>query len=139
MQIKKHDYVKINAIQSLEFGFYFLAGDILVFSFFSSKGYFSAFGIFFFFFERKFTTLSINRVLYWCFISSIVVFIQLNIFANLAISADNGTITNENGSEIIFSTVITGTSILIIIIILSVIKWRMEKRSVYLLDQEVGA
>ena len=58
---------------------------------------------------------------------------------NLAISADNGTITNENGSEIIFSTVITGTSILIIIFILSVIKWRMEKRSVYLLDQEVGA
>ncbi|XP_058965898.2 fibroblast growth factor receptor 4 [Pocillopora verrucosa] len=51
--------------------------------------------------------------------------------------ADNGTITNENGSEIIFSTVITGTSILIIIFILSVIKWRMEKRSVYLLDQEI--
>ena len=138
IQIKKHDYVKINAIQSLEFGFYFLAGDILVFSFFHPRATSVPLGIFFFF-ERKFTTLSINRVLYWCFISSIVVFIQLNIFANLAISADNGTITNENGSEIIFSTVITGTSILIIIIILSVIKWRMEKRSVYLLDQEVGA
>ena len=139
MQIKKHDYVKINAIQSLEFGFYFLAGDILVFSFFHPRATSVPLGFFFFFFERKFTTLSINRVLYWCFISSIVVFIQLNIFANLAISADNGTITNENGSEIIFSTVITGTSILIIIFILSVIKWRMEKRSVYLLDQEVGA
>ena len=138
IQIKKHDYVKINAIQSLEFGFYFLAGDILVFSFFHPRATSVPLGIFFFF-ERKFTTLSINRVLYWCFISSIVVFIQLNIFANLAISADNGTITNENGSEIIFSTVITGTSILIIIFILSVIKWRMEKRSVYLLDQEVGA
>ena len=138
IQIKKHDYVKINAIQSLEFGFYFLAGDILVFNFFHPRATLVPLGIFFFF-ERKFTTLSINRVLYWCFISSIVVFIQLNIFANLAISADNGTITNENGSEIIFSTVITGTSILIIIIILSVIKWRMEKRSVYLLDQEVGA
>ena len=138
MQIKKHDYVKINAIQSLEFGFYFLAGDILVFSFFHPRATSVPLGIFFFF-ERKFTTLSINRLLYWCFISSRVFFIQLNIFANLAISADNGTITNENGSKIIFSIVITGTSILIIIFILSVIKWRMEKRSVYLLDQEVGA
>ena len=110
-----------------------------LFSVFFIQGLLQCLWDFFFFFERKFTTLSINRVLYWCFISSIVVFIQLNIFANLAISADNGTITNENGSEIIFSTVITGTSILIIIIILSVIKWRMEKRSVYLLDQEVGA
>ena len=109
------------------------------FSVFFIQGLLQCLWAFFFYFERKFTTLSINRVLYWCFISSIVVFIQLNIFANLAISADNGTITNENGSEIIFSTVITGTSILIIIIILSVIKWRMEKRSVYLLDQEVGA
>ena len=109
------------------------------FSVFFIQGLLQCLWAFFFYFERKFTTLSINRVLYWCFISSIVVFIQLNIFANLAISADNGTITNENRSEIIFSTVITGTSILIIIIILSVIKWRMEKRSVYLLDQEVGA
>ena len=79
MQIKKHDYVKINAIQSLEFGFYFLAGDILVFSFFI-QGLLQCLWAFFFF-ERKFTTLLINRVFYWCFISSRVFFIQLNIFA----------------------------------------------------------
>ena len=138
MQIKKHDYVKINAIQSLEFGFYFLAGDILVFSFFHPRATSVSLGIFFFLKENsppfQLTVCSTGAL------SLAEYFLYNWIFLlNLAISADNGTITNENGSEIIFSTVITGTSILIIIFILSVIKWRMEKRSVYLLDQEVGA
>ena len=53
MQIKKHDYVKINAIQSLEFGFYFLAGDILVFSFFHPRATLVPLGIFFFFLKEN--------------------------------------------------------------------------------------
>ena len=52
MQIKKHDYVKINAIQSLEFGFYFLAGDILFFSFFHPRATSVPLGIFFLFWKK---------------------------------------------------------------------------------------
>ena len=47
-------------------------------------------------------------------------------------------ISKENWSAIIWSTAITGASVLIFIIILFVIKRRMEKRSIYLLDKKVG-
>ncbi|XP_066027187.1 fibroblast growth factor receptor 4 [Pocillopora verrucosa] len=51
--------------------------------------------------------------------------------------ADNGTVTKETWSAIIWSTAITGASVLIFIIILFVIKRSMEKRSIYLLDKKV--
>ncbi|XP_022793754.1 receptor-like tyrosine-protein kinase kin-15 isoform X2 [Stylophora pistillata] len=50
---------------------------------------------------------------------------------------EDNTELNDNGSAIIWSTVITGGSVLImIIIVLLVIKWRMDIRSNYQLDQE---
>ncbi|XP_022793758.1 fibroblast growth factor receptor 4-like isoform X2 [Stylophora pistillata] len=56
-------------------------------------------------------------------------------------TADNrepNTVTNDNRSAIIWSTVITGASIFIItVIVLLIIKWRLESRFTYQLDQEV--